>query len=667
MNTREEFGSYVLLKKLYEDPLGETLRAGKLGAQGLEQVVLLRVFNGSGIDRDRLWQKISNRRAVQEALKSPNIATGVDLGRVRDIPYVAYDYISGKNLASLLQQAVRGRSPIPLDHALLIAERIALGLAVGYESRHEDQRIYHGFLTPHLVMLSNEGEIQVLGFEAAPGLREGALAGAVPPEIARYLSPEALGGHPVSKGDDVYSLGALLFELLTGRPLPSGATPDHVAGAVLASEGTPLPPELAGLIQKSLAPGGERIADVVTWHKSLSKLMIDGQYNPTTFNLAFFMHNLFRDDIELESKEIEVEKTLAIPGGVGAATTAIPADQLQAGPASEGMDETGAVAARYGLDEPKSSKTGLWIGLAAVLAIAVGAVLYFTVFSKTPPPVDPSATASPPPIEVPETAEPAGQEGLTGEGEDPAAAAEDLEAQLDRLIAERAAQMEQSLRSEYDKRIQEMQKTLEETQQAASERERQAAAAAEEARRQQEEEARTAQQAPSTAGQQGGGEDKVATTPPGATSPPTEGAPSAGGAGTQPGGGGQPAAGTQSPAKQPAQQPSATRPEPEPQQRVRVGDLVESGPGVVPPKYKSMPDPRYPPLAQRLNKRATVPVRVLVNENGRVDRAELVDQDPGFGFGDAALAAARAARFDPATKNNVRVKMWYVLKIDFKQ
>ena len=123
MNIPEEFGKYLLLKKLTEDPLVETFRAGRVGTDGIEQVVLLRVFNGKGMDGEKLWQQVSGRNAVQQALRSPNIGTGVDLGRVRSYPYAAYDYISGKNLATLFAQATKQFSPIPTDHALLIAER----------------------------------------------------------------------------------------------------------------------------------------------------------------------------------------------------------------------------------------------------------------------------------------------------------------------------------------------------------------------------------------------------------------------------------------------------------------------------------------------------------------------------------------------------------------
>ena len=113
MQIPEEFGSYLLLKKLSEDPLGETFRAGKVGREGLEQVVLLRVLNGRGLEGERLWQTLSGRAAVQQALRSPNIGSGADLGRVRSFSYVAYDYISGKDLATLAAQA--GRMRMPLD------------------------------------------------------------------------------------------------------------------------------------------------------------------------------------------------------------------------------------------------------------------------------------------------------------------------------------------------------------------------------------------------------------------------------------------------------------------------------------------------------------------------------------------------------------------------
>ncbi|HEY0784026.1 MAG TPA: hypothetical protein VGE98_16330, partial [Thermoanaerobaculia bacterium] len=322
MNIPEEFGKYLLLKKLREDPLGETFRAGRMGKDGIEQVVLLRVLNGQGLDGEKLWNRVSGRGPVQQALRSPNIGSGVDLGRVRSYPYVAYDYVSGKDLATLFGQAARLHSPIPADHALLIAERIALALAAAYETRVQDERVLHGFVVPQLVMISNEGESRLLGFEVAPGLRELAAGGFGNPDLRPYLAPEAATA-PLGRADDVYSLGAILYELLTGQRLPPATADGYGAlidAAELPNEGTPLPPQIAALLKKSLVPREQRIPDAVTWHKTISKLMIDGHFSSTTFNLAFFMHNLFREEIERESQEIQAEKSLELPRRTAAAS-----------------------------------------------------------------------------------------------------------------------------------------------------------------------------------------------------------------------------------------------------------------------------------------------------------------------------------------------------------
>jgi protein TonB len=114
----------------------------------------------------------------------------------------------------------------------------------------------------------------------------------------------------------------------------------------------------------------------------------------------------------------------------------------------------------------------------------------------------------------------------------------------------------------------------------------------------------------------------------------------------------------------PVPEPAKAR-EPEPP-HVHAGDLVEGGPGVAPPQLVSFPKPEYPPLARRLRVHGVVVVSVLVDENGQVQDARMVEPIPQkVGINEAALAAARSARYKPATKQGVRVKMWTRLKIPF--
>jgi len=104
-----------------------------------------------------------------------------------------------------------------------------------------------------------------------------------------------------------------------------------------------------------------------------------------------------------------------------------------------------------------------------------------------------------------------------------------------------------------------------------------------------------------------------------------------------------------------------------PKPSVRVGQLVQMGPGVVPPQLVSFEKPEYPPIARRLRVQGEVVVAVLVDENGDVADARLERSIPQkVGINEAALDAARRAKYRPATKDSVRVKMWTTLKIPFR-
>jgi TonB family protein len=650
MRTREEFGPYVLLKKLSEDPLGETFRAARVGSQGLEQVVLLRVFNGRRIDPAKLWQRIAERgKGVQKALKSPHIGHGIDLGEVRGAPYAVYDYISGKNLENLLIQAANANSPIPVDHALLIAERLALALSVAGDARAGDERIVHGFAVPHLVMVSNEGETRVLGFEAAAGLAE--QAADLGPEISRYLAPELVASGRAERSDDVFTLGAILFELLACQPLPATAPEAYaglIDGARVAYDGSALPPEIASLLRKSLAPRAQRIADAGAWHKALTQVLADSGATATTFNLAFFMHNLFRQEIEEESREIEQEKkTVAAPAAASA--IAAPVAAPAAASAAEAALRQPPPAA--GEARAARSKAPLLAAAAVLILLLAGGGGWWVLKGRAS--AAESAAAAQPTL----PAAPARAVVAEPQGPSP----EEIQAQLAAMIDTRSDEMAAQLRDQYDQKIRELQGQLTQAQKDAAERE---TLVREQQRLEAEQQAREAEEAAAAKKPPAPATETAAAKP--ASGAPAGGVPAAGGA--------EGAASTPAervaeaaapPPKQTAPPPPAVKKEPE-QPAIKVGDLVAIGDaGVKPPELTRQPDSRYPPMARKLNKQADVDVRVLVDENGNVRTADLLGKKVGFGFDEAALEAARSAKYRPATKHGVRVKMYVNLRIRF--
>ena len=635
MNTRDQFGNYLLLKKLSEDALGETFRAGKLGKQGVERVILLRIFNGQGLDGEKLAQRIQSRAPLQQALKSPNLGLGLDLGQVRGVPYIAYDYISGKTLAQLLEQAAKKHSPIPLDHALLMTERIALGLAVAYETRIGDERVQHGFLIPQLVIVSNEGELRLLGFEASNGLREAANHPLIKQAAGRYLAPEVLAGAAPAKSDDVYSLGAILFELLTGRALPvstAGGQAALVDQAVIAADGGNLHPDLANLLKRSLVPREQRIGDAVTWHKTLAKMMFDGQYNPTTFNLAFFMHNLFREEIERETQELEIEKTTAIPivslagrasdAGQGGSAFFRPERRRRSARTRCPRGHSGRPPGQS-MESKPAKNSGMLIAAGIGALVVLGGIGYMMFGRGTP---------TPDPVDAPLSAAPADSVAVPA-GPSP----EEIQAQIQKIVDDKI----KTSSAQYEEQLKTLQKQLDDAKKAQEQR---AAAAANPA-------------------------PKPVTIPPPsapvpATAPlPAAASPSDSAASTAP---------APSPVTEPEVKPAApaeTKPaapaQPASDSTVRVGDLVTMGAGVTPPKVVRQARLRYPPLAQRMKKEATVTVRVLVDENGHAADVQPTGGSAGFGMDEAALDYARACSFTPATKNGVAVRMWMEIKVAF--
>jgi TonB family protein len=674
MNIREQFGKYLLLKKLAEDALGETFRAGRIGAHGMEQVALLRVFNGAGIDAAALTGALNARRDVQKALVSPNVGNGVDLGEVRGVPFVAYDYISGKDLASLQEQAKRRNHPIPSDHALLIAERIALALAVGYETRLGEDRVLHGAALPQLVMISNEGETRLLGFEAAPGLRQIVRGSAAAAPLARYLSPEARAGAAPHKADDVYSVAAILLELLTGEPIAAtGDLAAAVDAAEMQSEGTPLPDDLKKLLKASLAPQAQRISDVITWHKALSRMMFEGQYNPTTFNLAFFMHNLFRDEIEKESREIEVEKTMELPasamaaitGGVAGARDAAPpaappvaAAGPGATPVSDLREATGVrqesavFKSSFGAGTERRSGGGkmkMILGAAAAVLLIGGAVGFFVLAGDKPSAAGAAAAGGTQAAGAGATVPAAAPDLAALQQQQAAAAAAAEQARLEELyrqmLEKQSKDLEERYRAQFDSQLATLRKDLDSAKQRTAEAQ---AAAATVPRRDPEparETAAIATPRPAPAQQPA----QAAVPPPAAPPVATQAAPAP------------------APVQEPAPaQAAVAQPSAPAAPSVNRGDLVTPGPGVSMPRLQVKPRPTYPAAARSLRKEATIVVRVLVDENGRVAQVELKGREVGFGMDHEALRAARGARFSAATKDGVPVRIWLDLPIEFR-
>ena len=223
-------------------------------------IALKIVRPGIAGDPERLHRLMKDARAAA-GLSHPNIATLWDTGEADGQVYLAYEFAAGRSL----RDEIGGAAMNPrraLDLAVQLADGVADGHAHG---------IIHGDLRPETIIVTAKGSAKILDFGLAPWTNGGACRAtaasnpdALPPEpagVVAYLSPEQAIGGPADARTDVFSLGTLTYELVTGRNPFAGLTPaatlmNLIQGKfVPASEVNPMAPaELDPILARALTP-----------------------------------------------------------------------------------------------------------------------------------------------------------------------------------------------------------------------------------------------------------------------------------------------------------------------------------------------------------------------------------------------------------------------------
>ncbi|HHU81890.1 MAG TPA: Stk1 family PASTA domain-containing Ser/Thr kinase [Firmicutes bacterium] len=198
------------------------------------------------------------RREAQAAasLSHPNVVNIYDVGQDGGVHYIVMELIEGDNLKSL----IRKEAPLPVNRALHIALQICEAL------RHaHDHNIIHRDIKPHNILLTADGRVKVTDFGIARAISAGGFTqtGVVMGSV-QYFSPEQAKGQPVGPQSDLYALGCVLYEMLTGEVPFTGESPIAIAlkhiqeKPVSVKKLRPgLPPGAVRVIEKALAKDPE--------------------------------------------------------------------------------------------------------------------------------------------------------------------------------------------------------------------------------------------------------------------------------------------------------------------------------------------------------------------------------------------------------------------------
>jgi eukaryotic-like serine/threonine-protein kinase len=221
-------GRYRILRKLGSGGMANVYLAED---EDLGRRVAIKILN-ERYATDELFNERFRREAKSAAaLSHPNIVSIYDRGEADGIPYIAMEVIEGRSLKELILT----RGPLPIAEAIDYAKQI-LG-ALRFAHRHG---IIHRDIKPHNILLGNENRLKVTDFGIArAGASQMTEVGSIM-GTAQYLSPEQARGAPVTAASDLYSLGIVLYEMLTGQVPYSGDTAIEIAMKHLNE--TPKPP-----------------------------------------------------------------------------------------------------------------------------------------------------------------------------------------------------------------------------------------------------------------------------------------------------------------------------------------------------------------------------------------------------------------------------------------
>jgi len=257
------FGKYVLLKSLARGGMGEIYVAAT-GEPGFQKFCVIKKVIAERTDKAKANRFLDEAKVVLR-LSHANLVPTFDAGEIDGEFYIAMELVEGKDLRDIWNRCVRTRTRIPLDVALHVGREIARALA--YVHSYGDLKLVHRDVAPPNILMSYFGEVKLTDFGLARSvLKQEHTAPGVVFGRAAYLAPEQARGEVADARSDIYSLGVVIWELLTGHQYLQLQNVDAATAMSLvrhpntqapSSKAAWITPELDAVIMRALAPARE--------------------------------------------------------------------------------------------------------------------------------------------------------------------------------------------------------------------------------------------------------------------------------------------------------------------------------------------------------------------------------------------------------------------------
>ncbi len=299
-----QFGKYELLDRIGLGGMAEVFLAKSRGAQSFEKVWVIKRILPHLASRPHFVNMFVNEANIAVSLTHGNIVQVFDLGQVEGTYYIAMEHVQGHDLGRVTRVCRKRNIPIPVEMAVFVAIQVTNALEYAHRRRDAHMvpmNIVHRDVSPQNILISEEGEVKLTDFGIArarntlPVNDHQTLQGKYP-----YMSPEQARGEEVDARTDIFSLGTVLYELLTGEnpfACPSmEQTLDQVASgsAVPVHVAHPHVPEaLSHILAVAMSPSAEgRHPTAGHLHDELLQFLQAQGENPTSQDLSVFLEGI---------------------------------------------------------------------------------------------------------------------------------------------------------------------------------------------------------------------------------------------------------------------------------------------------------------------------------------------------------------------------------------
>lgn len=277
---------YKILDKLDAGGMAEVFVAESESMKGFKKRVAIKRILPHLTKNQKFVQMFLDEAKLSLQLEHANIVNVFDIGKADASYFIVMEYVDGVNLKKVIESYRRAGKVVPIEQSIYVLREVCEGLSYAHDSTdlttNEALGIVHRDVSPPNILLSKRGEIKLVDFGLAKATSQ---LEATDPGVVKgkfsYLSPEAASGLPVDMRADIFSVGILLFEMLTGQRLFYGENDYHTVELVRKAEvprvssiNPAIPPEMETVLNRALARDPEeRYQHASDLSEDLTKLL----------------------------------------------------------------------------------------------------------------------------------------------------------------------------------------------------------------------------------------------------------------------------------------------------------------------------------------------------------------------------------------------------------